>query len=448
MDPLVIRSNKCAPGAFAESTPYGREGCGACDVPKAPFAQPNAPSVMTYTPMTPTVRGDIDARNSSLGCFYQNILIRNLPGDLSLHFRYRPVVTLCAPLPGGRIGWFGRFGNWVNGAQRPIGLGRCPGFVPEVDWQYLPPEDGVPCEDLQAYCRTNYLEAGDRGRDPKGKAFCTLGADMPAPQAVIDGLCGQPTYDVKDVDVTLYTRIHPAFKESRTAFTADDPAAAIPTLTRSIGSKDRSQQPSLAFSDLGIYINPVPQEVSVLMLANPKGPNDREYDNYHQKQVKFGKLARPAAADRRDRVAFLGCNSLYDLTDDAPCMHMHERWRSGLFDFGPPYNQLQEVHYIAARYNKNERTPNVAPDQLVGPPLGPNGEQTWPLGQAPPRDPAKESLSAGVGVRQLLWLKSRGRAGPIRPNPGETAPCWIIDPQRVLIQPPCRANRTPIWFTP
>jgi hypothetical protein len=421
-----LRSNKCVPGTasrYPGTSPLNRNPSSACDVPSRPYAQPQRPSGLTfqrYTPADPLARQSILARNSVAGLFQSSITVDNLPGSLALTFRYQAVVTLCAPNPSGLKGAAGYASGAAGNWSRPLGLGRCPGFVPRIDWEYTPQSGGVPCATVKEFCRQV------RGlRDWDDKAFCQYtsrsGTVQDPTDQVLENSCPDGrTLTNASFQLELDTRHRGGNRDnadvaSSTSFVKDG-NTLTPTLAATMGTKMASPtRPAvtLGLGDALSYIRPIPQEARVLV-KTATATDDGDYDNYHQKMAYY--LRQPAGwAAHKDYVAFFGCNALDDLTDIMPCMHTHERWRSGIFEFGPGYNtgpnSVQSIWFLSVLEKAAELTTFSSPSALVD----------------------GDSLSTAGGVVQNLWVQSVSTW-----KPSGVGRCTM----------PCKTNRASLWLSP
>ena len=446
---LVLRSNKCKSGLFKEDSPFNTQGCGACDVPSGEFATTLGPTQTTFRPNSVKPLSDITITNQPTGSYNSTVTILNLPGDLTLFFRYEPVITLCAPDIGG---YRQVMANWAPNVwqKRPLGLGRCPGFVPRVDWRYIPPQDGVPCETLQKFCKQN------KGVDADGIPFCSLatinhatgeiGNETPVSDAFIENkICQEANYKYQRLVVDLYTVIVPHTAQSNAAFAKVSDES--PVMTNTLGIIDRTKQPFAPTSgDLWTHIRPIPQETvaNFSTIFSKTDPNDKPaFDDYHGKRVKFAlvKGASKIKTHLGDMVAFLGCNDLRDLNDNATCTHIHERWSPSVVGWkNYEYHALspQRVDVIALKWNAGEMHPNVRPERLVGVgTLGTAGLSKLPQGLADP-----------PGTKQLFWLRSRGQSDPYAQGRPNCDPSHKPSAKDIASGLYCRTNLMPLWVAP
>ena len=447
----------------------------SCDVPSG-FAIPAEISPAYLRNFEPTQWPDADtnARNGTTGAMESYIRIGDLPGTLELRFLYQYGTTMCAP---NFKDYKALLAQLAGGATKGfVGGGRCPAFIPEVDWKYTAPQGGVKCEDLKRYCESN------PGRDADGYPFCSWGFLTGRQTTPVDTatLCtaGQK-FPVSKFNIQLYSRVEHsggAGGLTRPIVLSDDPRATTFKAMRSDGAIDHTLQAKTITGadkagDFGTHILPMAKERAALVAAPGWNFAQRigvrtdlqvvQLDNIHQKSVAWQVLTaaqlqrikdtlgakwRVEATDAvfvkfRDYVAFPGGNALYDAWDEEPVLHLHERWwvpgtpvEAGK-SLGPQYNSdeapakqgvaqdknNQYVLYLVVVGNGDrfdERRPNQRPDRLV------NGE----------------ALNTDPGVKAVFWIESQGSV--LETNECKVACTGKMGPRC------CRTHQAPLWWTP
>ena len=338
-----LRSDKCVDGNLSG---------GACHFPRPPFAVAGTSSGVVFFPASSSL--------SSL------VTISNLPGDLDLFFRYRPVRAYAGPTPN----FIQRAGPWLarggTGFARQLG-GRAPGFLPNVNWGYKPPAGGISCEKIVDWCLNS------PGNDSEGTPYCDI------PTTILELHCGTPETLIPIVDFKawIYTGLIPMGINDFVVTSLIQDTAALDTLGASDGALNRTLQPFWAPSDAFITIDGIAAERAASFVTAP-GVR-ASWDNYHAKKV-------PG-----NQIAFPGCNTPLYAFDNNPCAHFHTSWFAR-----PPYPKGQDVNGYLVRKRASELRPRQRPSQLV------NGEAFQPR--------------APYTTQQMFWHESIASSSACDPS--------------------------------
>ena len=372
----TLRSDKCVPGALASG--------GACHGPPPPFVIPSASDT------TISSRGDGTTVSRTL-------IFENLPGTFTLDYRYHSggiANVACDPGVLGHLGTFVATGSTL--VERSSG-GRCPGFVPQIDWTYQPPDGGrLAAEDLLTFCELAAGEAFD------GYVMCGV------PPELLGRIDPGASFPIVEFSALLYTLVAPHIDGLRAATSLVQDTGAPTLLANTDGAIDRARQPLLAAlggTDLFVEIEPMARETTVIA-AWPNRPG--LYDNFHSKGAYF---------QTRTRVNYPGCNAATAATDTAPCVHLHERWLEG-----QPFSRGQLVSWAVVRDRPRERRPRFMPTSL---------DNTEPL------------FANGSYADVVLWHISSASSSECHPAAGDAGgPGGVDNADR-----PCQVFTSPIFLT-
>jgi len=383
-----LRSLKCIDDKLATTG-------SACYFPPNPFAVPSS----TAASATLTVSGDTAMVESQF-------VATSLPGDFSLHFKY---ASENISNPGCDPGTMASIASYLLILKsRSVG-GKCPGFTPEVDWTYKPPEtNAMTGAEIVQWCETAPASTD-------GYKICDV------PSNVMGSVVASQNYAIVGFQAWLFTRVAPLGNQTMVTTLLQDTTSEF-DVAKSMGNLIRANLPSWLIGDMFSEILPISRELEVTVAKPVETRGD--WDNFHAKASPW--LGRLGLVD------YPACTSVLDKTDRAPCFHLHESWLGG-----PTISKGQTVKWIIVLYKPAEVDPRGLPDDLA------NGETLFTPAPGPP---TSKPMSAYIGkppvfTQQVIWHESQASSTGCAPPAAGTAGS-IDNTAR-----PCAVFVSPIFFT-